>query len=480
MREETMVGRKLGINGLGRIAKLSIWHHVERKYFSEIVVNIGREVGTRLADIAQFVEKDSTYGALHNFLYGSRAGRVIEAIDEKSSSFVVDGIKTTFLRSARNPAQIDWRKHGVDLVVDATGAFLDPTAPPEDPKGSVRGHFVSGAEKVIVSAPFKIKDKSRAMPPDAVTTIMGINDSDYDPKKHLVVSAASCTTTCLAYMVKPLLDYFGAERILSAAMTTVHAATSSQSVLDRAPKAKADDLRKSRSAFNNIILTSTGAAKALGLVIPEMKRIGFIAESVRIPVTTGSLIILALMIQDESMTHPINRELVNDIYKRAVSHFPEGYLVFSEEQNVSSDIIGRPRAAAVIEGCENHTRTSAVHIDVERLASAVQYLESTGAGNSATLDIGIVEREKSRESRRRFIEVPVTQAVIYGWYDNELGSYTNMLGDRTVSIARLMERSGGVSLTGLSLPAEAPEATVTAGDPESLPALSSVEAHAKG
>jgi len=445
MDEEKMVPMKLGINGLGRIAKLSIWHHVERQYFSEIVVNIGREVGTRLDDIAHFLEKDSTYGALRNYLYGFRAGRVIEEIDEKSGSFVVNGIKTTFLRSSRNPAHIDWRKYGVDLVVDATGAFLDPTASPDDPKGAVRGHFVSGAKKVIVSAPFKIKDKGRQMPPDAVTTVMGINDSDYDPKKHLIVSNASCTTTCLAYMVKPLLDYFGAERILSAAMTTVHAATSSQSVLDRAPQAKATDLRKSRSAFNNIILTNTGAAKALGLVIPEMKRIGFIAESVRIPVTTGSLIILALMIQDESMTKPVNRELVNDIYKRAVSHFPDGYLILSEEQNVSSDIIGLPRAAAVIEGFENHTRTSAVRIgiDLERLASEVEYMESTGADNSASLDSGIVSQsaETDGSRRQRFIEVPVTQAVIYGWYDNELGSYTNMLGDRTVSIAGLMGKS---------------------------------------
>src|SRR5208337_4245718 len=154
MDEETMVARKLGINGLGRIAKLSIWHHVERKYFSEIVVNIGREVGTRLADIAHFLEKDSSYGNLHNFLYGSRARRVIEDLDEKSGSFVVNGIKTTFLRNARNPAHIDWRKHGVDLVVDATGAFIDPTASPDEPHGSARGHFASGARKVIVSAPF--------------------------------------------------------------------------------------------------------------------------------------------------------------------------------------------------------------------------------------------------------------------------------------------------------------------------------------
>lgn len=441
MDKDTMVPMKLGINGLGRIAKLSIWHHVERKYFSEIVVNIGREVGTRLEDIAHFIEKDSTYGALHNHLYGCRANRVIEEIDEKAGSFVADGIRMTFLRNSRNPAHIDWRKHGVSLVVDATGAFLDPTTSPDDAKGSVRGHFISGAKKVIVSAPFKIKDKTREIPPDAITTVMGINDLDYDPKRHLIVSNASCTTTCLAYMVKPLLDYFGAERILSAAMTTVHAATSSQSVLDRSPAAKATDLRKTRSAFNNIILTSTGAAKALGLVIPEMKRIGFIAESVRVPITTGSLIILALMIQDESMTTPINRDLVNGIYKNAVSHFPDGYLVFSGEQNVSSDIIGLPRAAAVIEGYENHTRTSAVRIDIERLETAFEYLKSTGANNHVSLDLGVVGRNENEGRRQvsRFIEVPVTQAVIYGWYDNELGSYCNMLGDRTVTIAKLLE-----------------------------------------
>ncbi len=441
MSEEILVPQKLGINGLGRIAKLSIWHHVERKYFSEIVVNIGREVGTRIEDIAHFIEKDSTYGALHNYLYGARAGRCIEGLDEKNGSLLVDGVKLTILRSARNPSQIGWRSHGVDLVVDATGSFLDPTAPPDDPKGSARGHLAAGAKKVIVSAPFKIKDKSREMPPDAVTTVMGINDTDYDPKKHLVVSNASCTTTCLAYMVKPLLDYFGHERILSAAMTTVHAATSSQSVLDRAPKAKATDLRKTRSAFNNIILTSTGAAKALGLVIPEMKRIGFIAESVRVPVMTGSLIILAIMVQDESMVNPINRELVNGIYKKAMSHFPEGYLVFSEEQNVSSDIIGLPRAAAVIEGTENHTRTSAVRIDLDHLASALAYMDPAGAKGAASMDFNSLRKESEGTNRgqpRKYIEVPVTQAVIYGWYDNELGSYTNMLGDRTVSIAKLM------------------------------------------
>jgi len=118
-------------------------------------------------------------------------------------------------------------------------------------------------------------------------------------------------------MVKPLLDYFGADKILTASMVTVHAATGSQEVLDRLPDAKTKDLRKNRSILNNIILTSTGAAKALSLVIPEMKRIGFIAESVRIPTSTGSLIVLVVTLEDESLQQPIKRELVNQIFQTA-------------------------------------------------------------------------------------------------------------------------------------------------------------------
>ncbi len=437
--QEKMVPQKLGINGLGRIAKLSIWHHVERQYFSELVVNIGREVGQSLEDIAMFIEKDSTYGRLHHFLYGCRASRVIEEINDQEGSMRINGVKTTFLRKHRNPADIGWKEHGVEIVVDATGAFLDPTVPAEDPKGSVRGHLVAGARKVIVSAPFKIKDKSKEMPPDAVTTVMGINDADFDPKRHVIVSHASCTTTCLAYMVKPLLDYFGPMRILSASMATVHAATPSQQVLDRAPKAKADDLRKTRSVFNNIILTTTGAAKALGLVIPEMKEIGFIAESVRVPVTTGSLIILVVLIQDESMKNPINRNLINDIYRKAQNHFPDGYLLYTDEQNVSSDIIGLPRAAAVIEGHETHTRTAAVRFDLNHVLNVCAALSSEqGSAFDVEQVLKKADKTLNAEQQARIIQIPVTQAVIYGWYDNELGSYTNMLGDRTVSIARML------------------------------------------
>lgn len=396
---------KLGINGLGRIGKLSLWHHVARKHFSGVVVNIGREVGTGLADIAAAIERDSTYGRLSTYLHGCKIHRVIEELNDADGSMKINGVPVKILRESRNPAQIKWGVNNVRLVVDTTGAFNDPTADADASNGSLRGHLQSGAEKAILSAPFKIKEKGLNMPDDAVTTVMGINDGDYIPEKHHLISAASCTTTCLSYMVKPLMDHFGADKFLSASMVTVHAATGSQQVLDRLPKAGATDLRKDRSIMNNIILTSTGAAKALPLVIPEMKQIGFIAESVRIPTTTGSLIVLVINLQD-NLENPIKRNKINAIYKEYSKNSP--YLEYSEEQNVSSDIIAMPFAAAVIEGTETHTRTATIKVNLHELDCAA------GAG---------------------FIEVPVTQAVIYGWYDNELGSYTNMLGDRTVSIA---------------------------------------------
>ncbi|MBW1696765.1 MAG: glyceraldehyde-3-phosphate dehydrogenase [Deltaproteobacteria bacterium] len=406
---------KLGINGLGRIGKLTLWHHVGRKVFDEIVVNIGREAGRGLKDIAHYVERDSTYGSLHGFLYGHKAESVIDDVDEQNAVITIDGVAVKFLRSSRNPKDIGWDQHGVRIVVDATGRFLDPTLPAEHPGGSLRGHLASGAEKVIVSAPFKMSDKGKPIPQDAVTTVMGVNEADYDPRVHKIVSAASCTTTCLAHMMKPLIDYFGPKKILSASMATVHAATSSQEVLDRIPEAGKRDLRKNRGVMNNIILTTTGAAEALRLVIPEMEQIGFIAESVRIPTTTGSLIILVVNLQEELSGELIERDLINDIYRKAAERDPNRYIHYSDEQNVSCDIIGLPKAAVIIEGHETHRRTAEVTIDMEKVPGLDP--------NSISL------------FKEKVIRVPITQAVIYGWYDNEMGSYVNMLADRTVSIA---------------------------------------------
>jgi glyceraldehyde 3-phosphate dehydrogenase len=402
----------LGINGLGRIGKLSLWHHVARKHFSGIVVNIGREVGRNLTDLAAMLEKDSTYGRLGAYLYGHKCPQVIEELDDQKGTMLVNGVPVTILRTARNPKDIAWQENNVRLVVDTTGVFTDPTSDGGADKGALRGHLQAGAEKVILSAPFKIKAKGLEMPSDAVTTVMGINDDMYDPARHSVLSAASCTTTCLSYMMKPLMEKIGAERILSASMVTVHAATGSQQVLDRLPKTGATDFRKNRSIQNNIILTTTGAAKALSLVIPEMASIGFMAESVRIPTTTGSLIILVVNLQDE-LQQPIKRDAINAIYREFAEINP--YLKFSEEQNVSSDIIGLPAAAAVIEGTETHTRTANIQVNLAK-----------------------VKADSLREGADPIVNVPVTQAVVYGWYDNELGSYTNMLGDLTVQVAEGM------------------------------------------
>jgi glyceraldehyde 3-phosphate dehydrogenase len=404
---------KLGINGLGRIGKLSLWHHVSRKHFSGLVVNLGRQVGTGLEDIAATIEKDSSYGRLATYLHGHKGGRVIENLNEAAGTMTVDGMPVTVLRKARNPKDIKWQENNVRMVVDTTGVFKDPTADAEEGWGSVRGHLQAGAEKVMVSAPFKIKSKGIDLPDDAITTVMGINDDDYKPEQHSIISAASCTTTCLSYMIKPLMDHFGADRMMSASMVTVHAATGSQKVLDSVPKAGVTDLRKNRSIINNIILTTTGAAKALALVIPEMKSIGFIAESVRVPTATGSLIVLVLNLQDD-LEKPIKRDLINSIYKDYAAS--TRYLEYAEGQNVSSDIVGTPEAAAVIESTETHTRTASISVNLDQIKTC----------NFKPGDVPPI------------LEVPVTQAVIYGWYDNELGSYTNMLGDLTVSVAERM------------------------------------------
>lgn len=408
----------LGINGLGRIGKLSLWHHAGRKYFDQIVINVGRNAGQSFQDIIHYIERDSSYGRLDAFLHGYQAEPVITDVDETSASLKVNGVKVTILQNNRNPKDIEWAELNVKLVLDTTGQFLDPCLEAESAKGSVRGHIQAGAQKVIVSAPFKLKE-SETMPEDSVTTVMGINDGDYDPLKHDIISNASCTTTCLSHMIKPLIDSFGVERILSASMATVHAATGSQQVLDRLPKSAAKDLRKNRSIMNNIILTTTGAAKALQQVIPEMSTIGFIAESVRIPTSTGSLIILVMNFQEDLDTKPIRREMVNSIYENAAKINTNGYLMYTDKQNVSSDIIGTPKAAAVIEGHETHTRTGAININLEQVRG---------------IDQNILDMIKDQVT-----SIQVTQAVIYGWYDNEMASYVNMLGDRTVSIAEIMQ-----------------------------------------
>jgi glyceraldehyde 3-phosphate dehydrogenase len=200
-------------------------------------------------------------------------------------------------------------------------------------------------------------------------------------------------------------------------MATVHAATGTQEVLDRLPTAGATDLRKNRSIMNNIILTTTGAAKTLGLVIPEMNQIGFSAESVRIPISSGSLIILVVTFSDEVGGPAIDRTLLNNIYRDAEQKEKRGYIKYTDEQNVSSDIIGHFGPATIIEGHETHTRTAFATLELSKFSK---------------LPADVLKQLPEN------LEIPITQAVIYGWYDNEMGSYTNMLGDLTVKIASMV------------------------------------------
>ena len=406
----------LGINGLGRIGKMVLWYFVHTRHFDGIVINTGRDVGRSLEDLAHQIATDSTYGPMETFLFGISGKKDIRILDEARGLMEIHGVPVTILRTARNPRDIDWRAHNVQIVVDSTGVYLDPTVPMDDAKGSVRGHLAAGARAVIASAPFKIKDKAASMPDDSVMLIYGINHTSFDARKHTVISAASCTTTGLAHMMKPLLETAETARILTASLSTIHAATNSQSVLDTVPKASASDLRKSRSVLNNIILSSTGAAKALEQVLPEIKQVGFMADSVRIPTSTVSLINLNITFHsplNDKGVPTINRAFLNDIYRRAAEGPQKDLLIFSEKQNVSTDLLGVP-AAVVIEGHDTHTRTGFIEVPVDLLQQA-----------------GVRSEQP--------INVPVTHAKVCGWYDNEFGSYVTSLArlamyiDRTIA-----------------------------------------------
>ncbi|MDF2532301.1 MAG: Glyceraldehyde-3-phosphate dehydrogenase, type, partial [Clostridia bacterium] len=258
-------------------------------------------------------------------------------------------------------------------------------------------------------------DSSMRMPEDSGLFVYGINHMTYDPAKHHVLSSASCTTTGLAHMMKPLLETEETSHIITASMSTVHSATNNQDILDAVPAANTKDLRKNRAALNNIIPTTTGAAKALEEVLPQIKEFGFMADSVRVPTSTVSLIALNITFRTKlsSAGEPvINQEFINDIYKKAAEGAQKDLLIFSEKQNVSADFQGY-RASCIIEGHETHTRTGFLQLD-----SAI--LQEYGMENAQD------------------VRIPVTHAKIFGWYDNEFGSYVNSLGRLTVYVDKNM------------------------------------------
>ncbi len=409
-----MKKKYLGINGLGRIGKLVLWHQMIENHFDGFVISIGRKAGNSLHDIIDFIVNDSTYGSLERFMFGYSGKTLdIEIVNEANYEIKINQMDIIFLTSHRNPKEIEWAKHSVEIVVDCTGVFLDPALDADVPKGSVRGHLAAGAKKVVVSAPFKIKGQELEMPEDSTMLVYGINHENFDSEKHHVISAASCTTTALSHMMKPLIDKIGISRILTASMSTIHASTNNQNLLDAMPGNGDLDLRKNRSALNNIILTSTGAAKALEFILPEIKKIGFMADSVRIPTSTVSLVALNLTFRtklEDSGEPVINKEYINEIYKLASQNGQNGYLVYSDKQNVSSDLRGF-KASAVIEGVETATQTGFLPLPS-------QLIHNIGAQGE--------------------LNIPVTHAKIFGWYDNEFGSYVNSLSNILIHIDKSM------------------------------------------
>lgn len=407
------VQRTLGINGLGRIGKLTLWHHLGGDDFDRIVVNLGRQVGTSLESVAQYIGKDTTYGPLHRFLHGRHGKPDIHVVDEERGLMNAFGKELVILREARDPKDIPWRDRGVALVVECTGRFRDPHTEPDTRGGALRGHLAAGARVVVQSSPFKTDRKGAPLPDDSAMLIHGINDYEFDPARHKMLSAASCTTTALAHMMRPLLARELTRHMITAGMSTIHAVTNSQPVLDAVPKTGATDLRKSRGALSNVVITSTNAAAALEQVMPEIASIGFMADSVRIPTSSVSLIILNVTFQSESRadgTVSVERDAINAIYRDAAEGEAHGLLKYSDEQNVSADMLGED-AAVVIEGVETHTRTGFINL----------MLPPAAAGGDA---------------QRETVRIPLTHVKVFGWYDNEMGSYTYRLGQLTSHVAK--------------------------------------------
>ena len=322
---------RVGINGFGRIGRN--FFRAARAAGADIEV-VGVNDLTDNKTLATLLKYDSILGRLD--------GEVTFTGDE----IAVDG-KSFKALEVRNPAELPWKDLGADVVVESTGIFTDAT--------KARAHVDAGARKVIISAPATNED---------VTVVMGVNHDSYDPAAHTIISNASCTTNCLAPLAKALHDEFG---IVKGLMTTIHAYTQDQNLQDAPHK----DLRRARAAALNIVPTSTGAAKAIGLVLPELKG-KLDGYALRVPVPTGSATDLTVNVGRETTVEEVNATL------RAAAEGPlKGYLTYTEDPIVSSDIVTDP--------------------------------------SSCIFDAGLTK-------------VIGDQVKVVGWYDNEWG-YSNRLVD---------------------------------------------------
>jgi glyceraldehyde 3-phosphate dehydrogenase (phosphorylating) len=294
---------RIGINGFGRVGRAFLRRALERDDLEVVAVNDVTDAGT----LAHLLKFDSTYGQL---------GHVVA---HGPSSLFVDGTPVAVL-SERDPAAIDWGELGVSVVVESTGKFRA--------REDAALHLKGGARKVLISAPGKGAD---------LTVVVGVNDAEYDPQRHDVISAASCTTNCVVPMAKVLHDSFG---LVQGFMTTIHAYTGDQMLLDGPHK----DLRRARSAAISIVPTSTGAARTAGVVIPELAgRLDGVA--VRVPVEDGSLTDLAAV-----LGHDVTIEEVNSAFAAAADDGLAGVLRYSTDPLVSRDIIGSPASCVFDSG----------------------------------------------------------------------------------------------------------------------------------
>lgn len=289
---------RVGINGFGRIGRLVYRAGLNNKNIDFVAVN-DLPVGTKT--LAHLLKYDSTFGILK------------EEVKATDNSLIVNG-KELKIISYKLPSEIPWKDLGVDIVVESTGIFTD--------KEKAQGHIAQGAKKVIISAPAKNED---------VTIVLGVNDNMYDPVKHSVISNASCTTNCLAPMAKVLLDNFGIKRGL---MTTIHSYTNDQRILDLPHK----DLRRARAAAVSMIPTSTGAAKAIGSVLPQLKgkMDGF---AIRVPTPDVSLTDLTCELERSTSV-----EEINAAFKKAADGAMKSVLEYSEAPLVSKDFVGNPKS----------------------------------------------------------------------------------------------------------------------------------------
>ena len=286
---------RIGINGFGRIGRL-----------------VTRATLDRAPDTLEVTAVNDLTDAqtnAHLFKYDTNFGVYPGQVEANNGDLVIDG-KGIRVFSERDPAQIPWSEMGVDIVVESTGIFTDGE--------QAGGHLKGGASKVVISAPASNVD---------LTMVLGVNDDNYDPSQHTIVSNASCTTNCFAPMVKVLNDYFGVEKGL---MSTIHSYTNDQAILDQ----RHPDLRRARAAAQNIIPTSTGAARAVGLVLPELNgKLHGIAF--RVPTSTGSVTDFVA-----DLARDVTVEEVNQAFKEAAEGPLKGILEYTEDPIVSSDVRG--------------------------------------------------------------------------------------------------------------------------------------------